>query len=275
MLLNGLDQASIIAIFFILSIGLPHGAFDGAVAHYLGANKSMNSLIKFVSSYILMAILVIVLWAFFPDFSLAFFLLISAIHFGWGDANARRRLPFVIQMLAHGSLVIFGIVYFHPEEVSILFGLLTEEKFEFSMFLSEFLILLVPFLILLCCIFAIANTEMRIRCFELFALCGILASFPPLVGFAFYFCLIHTGRHMQNIFKVLKFSQSKQKVYFQAIIFTVLSWIFGGVALWYIDSGNYSIDLLRVTFVGLAALTVPHMILVDFFYRRKLREALE
>ena len=38
--------------------------------------------------------------------------------------------------------------------------------------------------------------------------------------------------------------------------------------LFWLDSGNISQDLLQVIFIGLAALTVPHMILVDGLFRR-------
>jgi len=38
--------------------------------------------------------------------------------------------------------------------------------------------------------------------------------------------------------------------------------------LW-LDSGNISQDLLQVIFIGLAALTVPHMMLVDGLFRRR------
>ena len=48
----------------------------------------------------------------------------------------------------------------------------------------------------------------------------------------------------------------------------------GGIAYWYCSeqmSGEAA--LLRVIFIGLAALTVPHMILVDGFFRRRLKVA--
>ena len=35
----------------------------------------------------------------------------------------------------------------------------------------------------------------------------------------------------------------------------------------WLDSGDITADLMRVIFVGLAALTVPHMILVDGWLR--------
>ena len=55
----------------------------------------------------------------------------------------------------------------------------------------------------------------------------------------------------------------------QAAAFTVASWAAGGAAIWWFaDMANPEPVVLRVVFIGLAALTVPHMILVDGFFRR-------
>jgi hypothetical protein len=51
-----------------------------------------------------------------------------------------------------------------------------------------------------------------------------------------------------------------------------MSWLAGGITLYYILNLNAFPDaILKVTFIGLAALTVPHMILVDGFFRSKYR----
>ena len=56
---------------------------------------------------------------------------------------------------------------------------------------------------------------------------------------------------------------------FQTLAFTLASWLAGVAAVWWLaDMTNPEPTVLRVIFIGLAALTVPHMILVDGFYRR-------
>ena len=54
------------------------------------------------------------------------------------------------------------------------------------------------------------------------------------------------------------------------IIFSVFSWL-GGVTAYYIllNLYSYSDAIIKVTFIGLAALTFPHMILVDGVFRLK------
>ena len=116
-----LEMHSIIALFFVVLIGLPHGAFDGAVAVYLGVGQTIRSLLV-LRSYCLLAAVVILFWMQFPAAMLIAFLLISAVHFGWGDATSNNRLGFAIQVAIHGAIPVFGIAVFHADEVRSLFN---------------------------------------------------------------------------------------------------------------------------------------------------------
>tara|TARA_B100000609_G_C17034324_1_gene340451 strand:- start:418 stop:624 length:207 start_codon:yes stop_codon:yes gene_type:complete len=50
----------------------------------------------------------------------------------------------------------------------------------------------------------------------------------------------------------------------QAILFSAVCWITAVIAFWQLaDFSNPEPVIMRITFIGLAALTVPHMILID------------
>jgi ABC-type maltose transport system permease subunit len=64
----------------------------------------------------------------------------------------------------------------------------------------------------------------------------------------------------------------KRKAITFMVLFSFFSWVVGIIGVYYIlDFYDFSESVLKVTFIGLAALTVPHMILVDGFFRPKFK----
>ena len=112
------------------------------------------------------------------------------------------------------------------------------------------------------------DAALRARFAEFILLAVVFAFLPPLVSFALYFCIIHTGRHMRRIWHVLASSSSPKGLYRPAVGFTLASWLVGGAAFLWLETGDLDAALLQVVFIGLAALTVPHMILVDGFFAK-------
>ena len=87
-LVSGLVELGIlnlIGLAGIVMIGLPHGAYDGAVAIHLGIIKRFSSFVKFMIIYVALAALVVTIWMIAPIISLIIFLTISMLHFGAGD----------------------------------------------------------------------------------------------------------------------------------------------------------------------------------------------
>ena len=264
-----LDMASVIALLFVVLIGLPHGAFDGAIANHLGAGQSLAAAAKFIISYCAAAGLVITVWIMFPAVTLTLFLIISMIHFGRGDASAQSRPVFMMQVLLHGGLPIFGIIYFQQSSVIPLFDALTSGASNLAILTSKIMVPVMGLMTGLYGLMAFRDASLRARFAELILLALIFAILPPLVSFALYFCIIHTGRHMRRIWHVLSSTSSPKGLYRQAAGFTLASWLVGGAAFLWIESGDLDAALLQVVFIGLAALTVPHMILVDGFFAKR------
>jgi Brp/Blh family beta-carotene 15,15'-monooxygenase len=266
-----LDIASVVALLFVVLIGLPHGAFDGAIANHLGAGRSFAAAAKFIASYCAAAGLVITIWIMFPAVTLALFLIISMIHFGRGDASAKSGPVFMTQVLLHGGLPIFGIIYFQQSSVIPLFDALTNGASDLAVLISKIMVPLLGLMAGLYGLMAFRDASLRARFYEFILLAVVIAILPPLVSFALYFCIIHTGRHMRRIWHVLASTISPKGLYRQAAGFTLASWLVGGAAFLWLENGDLDAALLQVVFIGLAALTVPHMILVDGFFAKEQR----
>ena len=270
-----LDIASVVALLFVVLIGLPHGAFDGAIANHLGAGRSFAATAKFIASYCAAAALVIAIWIIFPAITLALFLIISMIHFGRGDASAKSGPVFMTQVLLHGGLPIFGIIYFQQSSVIPLFDALTNGASDLAILISKIMVPVLGLMAGLYGLMAFRDASLRTRFAEFILLAVVFAFLPPLVSFALYFCIIHTGRHMRRIWHVLASTISPKGLYRQAAGFTLASWLVGGAAFLWLETGNLDAALLQVVFIGLAALTVPHMILVDGFFAKGQRHQTE
>jgi Brp/Blh family beta-carotene 15,15'-monooxygenase len=270
-----LDIASVVALLFVVLIGLPHGAFDGAIANHLGAGRSFATTAKFIASYCAAAALVIAIWIMFPAVTLALFLIISMIHFGRGDASAKSGPVFMTQVLLHGGLPIFGIIYFQQSSVIPLFDALTNGASDLAILISKIMVPLLGLMAGLYGLMAFRDASLRARFAEFILLAVVIAILPPLVSFALYFCIIHTGRHMRRIWHVLASTISPKGLYRQAAGFTLASWLVGGAAFLWLEIGDLDAALLQVVFIGLAALTVPHMILVDGFFAKEQKHQVE
>ena len=92
---------------------------------------------------------------------------------------------------------------------------------------------------------------------------GALSLFaPPLIAFTVFFCAMHSARHIlrTTIYagrsSVLYLLAASAAPMIAVIIAAVFAWRF---------LGNTPVDarIIQIVFVGLAALTVPHMALVE------------
>ena len=254
----------LVPLLAILIIGIPHGASDILIARRM-YSQGWFKLLSFIIGYFFLAIIVLITWHFYPIFSLSSFLLISALHFGLLDTLANQTTDYkALRAFIYGATPIIIPITFHTSEVNEIFNLLIFDESDFAYQLD----LLFPFWLIGVIVLFAKNGRKTVReLLEIILLACLLALIPPLWGFAFYFCFVHSVRHFLNLSKTLN-QIGKFDIF--AIIVTIAATLMLILAATLLLTGERIEDeLLRVTFIGLAALTVPHMLLVDFYPRIK------
>lgn len=261
---------NLIGLAGIVLIGLPHGALDGAVAMHLGLVDKFSTMARFVMIYVGLAGLVVGAWIIAPSLSLIVFLTISLLHFGAGDARHGEGILRFAETLAHGGLAIVGISQFHRSEADEIFYYLINQDTAMVWLALNVLTVAVIVAIIACVSQAAKDVKWSATTLELLILGIVYALVPPLLGFAIYFCLVHSARHFKRILSTIKATVDFSNIKNQAILFTTASWIAAGIAFWmFADFADPGPTVLRITFIGLAALTVPHMLLIDGVMKSK------
>tara|TARA_Y100001970_G_scaffold26745_1_gene32336 strand:+ start:215 stop:1012 length:798 start_codon:yes stop_codon:yes gene_type:complete len=260
-----MDSITLYSLILIILVGLPHGALDGAVSLCLEINNSLRNIIIFISVYILIAFIVVILWLNFSELALIFFLIISIMHFGIGDLEWESGFSKYILGFFIGGLVVVGTSLLNRDDVNNIFLYLSERTdmvWYFIEYSSYLWILSVPYFINKIDKF---STQFLIKIFFIFIFVVFL---PPLLAFSFYFCFIHTINHFGRIVPQLKNKMTNKKIFYTFLLFTLSSWLIGFIVYeLFKDSFDFVELTYKILFIGLAALTVPHMILIDFYFR--------
>ena len=270
----------LVAIAAVLLIGVPHGGLDGAVARRVGWSDGVYAWLGFHLGYIILAALVVLLWWHWPTPSLAVFLCISGFHFGRSDiinpasVADQKVSQYWLPLIAHGGLVSIAIPSLKPGLVAPLFGILIGDEAgaaltnTITMLWTAWLLAVFAY-----CAYAWFVPTWRKPLFSLLILLTLVFVLPPLVSFALYFCLWHSRRHTVRIWQSLQDETERRRSFVEATVYTLMAWISAGVFFVYFGD-SFSETLMQLTFIGLAALTIPHMLLVDIADQLKNRRQL-
>ena len=235
-------------------LGLPHGSLDTAVAkRYLPLNNGPRLMI-FFATYLTLAGLVIAFWWQFPNIALAIFLIYSAVHFGDDIAPRINKLG----ASGYGLGIIALPVTFHPEPVLAIFRALGSDQ-------SQALVVAAPWALGISAVMlAIGLYQSPDRVLsdwrDPLLLSAAAIILHPLAYFIAYWCFLHSPRHLELAARDLGFESWAEKL--RALAPTTLA-TYGLVivAVPFLLGLPADAILLRVIFIGLAALTVPHMLL--------------
>ncbi len=243
-------------------LGLPHGALDPLLARASGVARSPAQLVRFLALYVAAALLVIALWWLAPAATLAAFLLLSIWHFrsDWNSEIAEW------QAISASCIVVCAPAVFHPAVVGELFAALAFGE-------SVDLLLQASRVVGAAALIGLGAAVLRnavgkpLVALELLTIPLLAWALPPLLFFVVYFCGLHSPRHIIDSLHMMQVrwpSVALTSITFTAITIAVGVWAYDRFA----HEGPAQ-ALLATVFVGLAALTVPHMLLIERVSVRK------
>lgn len=259
---NGLDSAVVtpVACALLLVFGLPHGTLDLELLRRRDAGGPGQGTL--LVAYGICAAAMFAVWLLAPLLALALFLAAAIEHFAgdWRDMGSR--------FIAYGTAValVATPALLHRAELSSIFAALTGTTS--ASYLADLLLIVMPVAggIAVAGIGLLWQRGHRQRAIGLAAALLGEALLPPVVGFALFFCLVHSPYQLRESLRQLQ--RPTQDAWLRIIlpltfVAVTLAALIGASAL------RVSLDAaaLRASFVTLSVLTLPHM-LVPYAARR-------
>ena len=262
----------ILGFILILSIGVIHGANDLLIIKKYTSKNTLKSQISYFFYYLGLVFLGFVFFYLFPSIALLSFVLVSIYHFGeqhWEASasndefvNVKRIYPIIL----HG-LIFFVIVFIN--NINIVNDVLL--SFNTISLNYTFLRILLIVLFLIYMSLLLSSKSIRVYFtdeFVFFILLFVLTLNSSLIfGFSIYFIFFHSILSIKDQVKYIygddnseyikKYLISALPYFILAILFLIGSYLF-------IDFE--SLDILPIMFTFLAAITFPHVIVIEKMY---------
>ena len=267
---NSIHWQVVIAV-IALAVGIPHGALD----HLVTLPKSKPTVMAlFITIYVLVAVVAVIAILEFNVFGFVFVLLMSATHFGIGDAafinemdrrgGRKAKLPRVMYAVAAGSIPVLiplvnsastdALAQVNPALINWHQG-----------FDQEILGGVSGFAVV--AIVALFFLHRKRESLDLALLLALALVAPPLIAFAVYFGCWHAMRHTARLTLTLESSQrgyregNLRKVFLSAVLpgtpALVGTFVIAGVLA--LLGNEFNDDFFWMALVVVWALTVPHM----------------
>ena len=264
-------QWQVVIAVIALALGIPHGALD----HLVTLPKSKPTvMVLFIAIYVLVAIVAVIAILKFNVVGFIFVLLMSATHFGIGDAaflnemdrrgRRKAKLPRFIYAVAAGSIPVLiplvnsastdALAQVNPVLINWHQGL----DQEILAGVSAFAVIAIVTLFIL---------RRKRESLDLALLLALALIAPPLIAFAVYFGCWHAMRHTARLTLTLNSSQrayasgDSQSAFTRAVIpgLPALAGTFLIAAVLALMGNEFNDDFFWMALVIVWALTVPHM----------------
>lgn len=258
LLLPRLEPTAELLIFalLVLVLGVPHGALDPIFARRLFAVRGLAAWTIFVGAYVGLALLVIGFWLIKPAVFLILFLVASTLHFS-GDPAAGT--PWFTRLLYGGAVIVLPVLN-HAPEMTRLFVFLVDANAA-ERFVSTLRFLAWPWVAgILWSVLVMCRSDW-VTAVELVSYSLLVLVATPLLSFTVFFCLMHSARHALRTQRYAGLSWRQLLLTSAAptaavVAAALVSWSF-------VEYAPLDMRLVQFVVIGLAALTAPHMLLVE------------
>ena len=262
----------ILGFILILSIGVIHGANDLLIIKKYTRKNSLKSQISYFLYYLGLVFLGFVFFYLFPSIALLSFVLVSIYHFGeqhWevntsnaDFINIKRIYPIIL----HG-LVFFVIVFMNNIDI------VNDVLLSFNTISLNYTYLRILLIVLFLIYMSLLLLSKSIRGyfadeFIFFILLFLLTLNSSLIfGFSIYFIFFHSVLSIKDQVKYIYGDDNSQyikKYLISALPYFILALLFLIGSYLFIDFE--SLDILPIMFTFLAAITFPHVIVIEKMY---------
>ena len=262
----------ILGFILILSIGVIHGANDLLIIKKYTRKNSLKSQISYFLYYLGLVFLGFIFFYLFPSIALLSFVLVSIYHFGeqhWevntsnaDFINIKRIYPIIL----HG-LVFFVIVFMNNIDI------VNDVLLSFNTISLNYTYLRILLIVLFLIYMSLLLLSKSIRGyfvdeFIFFILLFLLTLNSSLIfGFSIYFIFFHSVLSIKDQVKYIYGDDNSQyikKYLISALPYFILALLFLIGSYLFIDFE--SLDILPIMFTFLAAITFPHVIVIEKMY---------
>lgn len=254
-----------ILIIGMLLIGLPHGAVD----HLLLQKKI--SLRNYILKYLLVVVIYFALWQIMPLLSLVVFLIYSAFHFGESEMeelniNLNGTKQYIVSFIIGAAILMFIISTHLVAAFQIINGIkginLTNNFIDFYIKISPYISYATTAVLIL---FSILFNKKGLWVLILMLLLSTQTSL--LFAFGSYFIFYHSVNAWHQLKS--KLSIKNLLLYKEAFPYTLgslLIFVLIGGYLYFLDQNKFQL-FEPVFYVFIACISLPHVVLMHFFYK--------
>ncbi|MGJ8676618.1 MAG: Brp/Blh family beta-carotene 15,15'-dioxygenase [Akkermansiaceae bacterium] len=260
--------ATIAAPTFLISIlilGMPHGVIDPILLFSKQKSSrwlSSDGNIIWILIYLTIAFIYAIIWHFYPAPSLVFFLILTAFHWGTSEYQQKEIPPVVWWTLglSRGLIIVLGVFTFQTngsyELIDAITGSNTPRLAKTTLEILLTGVAIVHFTSL-AFVYKTSKKTMLIKMGDSALILCLLAFTPALLGMAVYYMFFHGERYYQF------FETDYKKLIIQSHLICFLAILVVALLYLNVDAIKFpTASALPIYFMVLAALTLPHSLLV-------------